>query len=139
VIDVLKGLEARRSAAVRRAGERLTLPAINLLFEVIMHGTVTHPATRTMVQVLAAVQRSQAIALLLDLGAIRANVLRMTPELLGDLAKQNSTEPELLSYRPTPFGQALLEYCGEEMGVLEPSLRPALEALFATDSSDGAA
>jgi len=36
---------------------------------------------------------------------------------------------KLMKYRITPFGEAVLRCCAEQMGVLSPEMQPVFEAL----------
>lgn len=135
IVESLKALDAKRRTSVRVAAERLTLPAVYLLLTVMQAGEVQHPETRTMGQALGSLERAEAISLLLELGALRAQVLRITPELL----RQKGTDPStpLLSYVLSPFGRALIEALADTMGAFDPKMREHIETII--KNTDGAA
>lgn len=137
IVASLAALDARRRIVLRMSAERLTLPAANLLFECLANDEIHHPESRTVVQALGAVQRSASISLLLELGAIRAKLLKVTPELLNERGDDPSLQ--LLTYAPTPLGKALAEYLGHEMGTLEPGMKAHIEALMNKPPVEGEA
>ena len=135
IVASLAALDARRRATLRIAGERLTLPAMFLLLDVVNKGSVVHPQAKTMGQALSSIQRASAISLLLELGAIRAKLIQITPELL----QKKGDDPNIpwLTYEPTLLGKALMTHVGTEMGVLEPDMKVHIERIIA--DSEGAA
>ena len=90
-----------------------------------------HPVTGTMGQALGAVGPSQAIARLLEVGAIRAECVQVTPELLE--RSDAGRAEELLSYRITTFGSALVDFGARQMGLLNEGVRELMERRISTD------
>lgn len=105
-----------------------------LLFEVSNH-PITHPETRSIAQAVGGIQRSAAIALLLELGAIRAQFLRTTAQLLREQGNDPNISP--LSYSLTPFGEALHEYVISELGLSDPEVQAYLDAEFHEEPPQG--
>lgn len=85
VVASLGALQSRQRAILRVAAESLTLPATMALFAIVQNGQLTHPSTRTFGQAVGAVEHTQAIGLLLSVGAIRADMIKVTPEILDTL------------------------------------------------------
>jgi hypothetical protein len=82
-------------------------------------------------QALGAVGPGQAVARLLEVGAIRAEFVRITPELLA--RQDTGREEELLSYLITPFGSALLDFGAQQMGLQDESVRDLMERRLGTE------
>jgi hypothetical protein len=137
--DSLKALESRRRFATDAAVRRLTLPAMQLLFRVGGDGHVLHPSTKTVGQVLGAVERTQAITLLLELGAIRTEVTRISASTLRSLPEDGSKDPPMLRYVGTPFARELLKHIGTEMGTFDPEVQALLQSESGAAPDDGAA
>ena len=127
VVASLAALDARRRTSLRAASERLTQPATMLLIE-SLGARVNHPEMKTMEQILGSVQRTAAISLLLDLGALRAEPIRLTPELLEE--KGDAPNTPLLTYALTPFGRALIEVVADSMGAFDPAMKHHIDALM---------
>jgi hypothetical protein len=97
---------------------------------------VSHPETKTMGQILGSVQRTAAISLLLDLGALRAEPIRLTPELLKETVDAPSTP--FLTYALTPFGRALVEVVADSMGAFDPAMKQHIEAFISRPAGNAA-
>jgi hypothetical protein len=126
VVASLQALDARRRATVRAAGGRLTLSAAFLLLEAMKNDKVRHPANRTMREAVGGMERSRAIGLLLELGALRASLIELTPEIL----QAPEADLPMLEYVLTPFGMALVSHIASEMGALKPEMKAYIESLM---------
>lgn len=115
----LQEIDLRRHLAVRRAGEALDYESWMLLFE-LSSAPVHHPPRRTMRDALGAVGRVAAITRLLDVGAIQGSFLRVADGLLRNAEMQPE---QLIEYRITSFGEALLRFAASEMNLsaIDPS------------------
>ena len=74
---------------------------------------------------LGGITRRQAIDRLLETGAFRAEIVRLTPELLA-----GPPEPaieRLVAYKVTEFGAAVARYGMKELGFESPELQRMLE------------
>jgi hypothetical protein len=131
IADALSAKLALKRKAVQLALQRLTLPALDFLFSVFMHGSVKHPQAETVVQALGAIRVSQAIELLLELGCIRAQPIELTPNVLREI-RETETNFALLAYVGTSFGQAVLEKLADEMGMTDARLLHEFENGSAT-------
>ena len=127
ILQSLREVDLKKGFAVRKAAESLDLHSLKLLVEANIKHVVHHPPTRTMGQALGGIARSQAIARLLDMGALRAEVVRLTPELLA--RTDQPPDEEFVSYRITAFGKAIALYVVDKMGVLSKDLQQSLESL----------
>lgn len=131
VAEALRELDLKRHLAVRRAAESLDFASWMFLWEARAKEVVYHPARRTMGEALGAVGPSQAIARLLDMGALRAEFVRVSSELLSE--GNSARAEELLSYRITPFGSALVDFGAQQMGLLDEGVRDLMEKRISTD------
>jgi hypothetical protein len=136
IVQSLHEVDLKKGLAVRRGAESLDFPSWIVLLESHGTGPLHHPATRTMGQALGAVARGQAINKLLDIGALRADFVRPTADLL-----ENPQAPaeQLITYRPSAFGSAIVNHGISEMGFLNPDVRQLLERIFgdASQSTQG--
>ena len=67
---------------------------------------VQHFPTRTAGEALGHAANNAAIARLLEFGALETNYTNLTPELIKTL---DAPAEQLVSYKATPFGKAVLE------------------------------
>jgi hypothetical protein len=139
VVASLSALDTRRRAMLGAAADRLTLPAAALLFEAIRDNRLQHPPTRTFGQLLGSIERIQAISLLLEVGALKANLVRVTPDMLRALKDDTVADQPLLDYVLTPLGQALFQHLAHDMGAFEPAMRKHIEELMKDQAPEGAA
>lgn len=132
VIHSLRELDLKRNLAVRQAAQRLDYESWIVLAEVQKQGGVTSPPRQTMGQALSAGARLDAIARLLDLGAIQTEFIKITDETFStDL---DASAERLLRYVASPFGNVLFDYIvDEKMGLTYPELRNKLEQLAKED------
>jgi len=131
VINSLCELDIKRNLAVRQAAERLDYESWCVLAEARQLGGITSPLRQTMGQALSAGARLNAIARLLDLGAIQTEFMKITTETFStDLS---ASAEKLVTYVASPFGSVLFDYIGEKMGLSDPLLRDKLELLAKDD------
>jgi len=125
IVDSLKEVDLKKQLAVRRGAQSLDFHSWMVLMEANSKGPIYHPETRTMGQVLGGSSRTRAISKLLDLAALEAEFVKLTPELIrgGD---QSSAE-KLVAYRITAFGSALVDHAVSQMGMLTGDVRQELE------------
>ncbi len=133
VIGALKEVQLQRSLAVRRAAEALDLPGYWVLLEAA-HAHVKHPTMRTVGETLAGTARIGAIPRLLESGMLMAELSKVTPEMVAHM--DGFPGEEVLHYRITPFGQAVLSFCASQAGILEPDVWRLLEEKFGTENAD---
>jgi hypothetical protein len=131
VAGSLRELTVKRHLAVRRAADALDAYSYVVLGEAQSAAGFLPPERRTPGQALNVGPTLDAIARLLDLTAIRAELLKITGEAL---ANQDFMESgQMVRYRTTPFGTALLEYVVEAMGLDDPIVREHMLRLPRTD------
>lgn len=130
VLESLRSAESARTVAVRVAAKRLTLAAYSLLLEAHQGGAIRHPSMRTMGEVLSGFERTGAIELLLELGAIEARPLSVTSELLDRAEQQADAEHPWLDYALSAFGKALALHVLEKMLPKDPRLIARMAKVF---------
>lgn len=82
IVQSLKELDLRKSLSVRRVAESLDVHSWILLLEAASVSIVRHAPVKTMRDALGGATRRQAIDRLLETGALRAEIAKLTPELL---------------------------------------------------------
>lgn len=125
IVQSLRELDLARSLSVRRAAESLDVHSWFLLLEAHAAGQLHHPPVRTMRDALGGITRRQAIDRLLETGAFRAEIVKLTPELLA-----GPPEPpieRLVAYKVTEFGATVARYGMKELGFESPELQRLLE------------
>jgi hypothetical protein len=125
IIAALRELDLRRHLAVGKAAESLDFPSWWLLAEAQSDTGIAHPEMKTMGQALGNASRTTAIQRLLELGALRASYLKLTPEKFE--AIKHSTDAEILRYECTEFGQAVFQEGIRRMGMDSPDMMAVLE------------
>ena len=117
LIDSLLSIEAHRSLSLESATRRLSAPAVQLLLEVALDDgvTVQHPSMQTVGDVLGGIQRTEAIEMLLGVGALETNITVVPQDKLNVPLKSINN---LVHYRLTAFGQALQMKIGLGMGAI---------------------
>lgn len=127
IVSALGELELRRHRAVKQAASHLDYPSWMLLVEAHRSG-VAHPIRTTMGQVLGAIERADAIARLLDLGAVEARFVEITIEALATDAA--GSPGDVLNYHITPFGHALALFVSHALGLTRPEIAARLESAY---------
>lgn len=135
IVAGLREVELQRHFAVRRAAESLDFPSWMLLAEAQNPTGVGHPIRATVGQVLGAIERADAIARLLDLGALSMTFTRVTAEMLD--GREDKPPQDLFRYHTTPFGEALVEYGVQKMGLRSPQLQTLLESQLRSTTAPG--
>ena len=124
IVQSLKELDLRKSLSVRRVAESLDVHSWFLLLEADSVGVVHHSPVKTMRDALGGAARRQAIDRLLETGALRAGIVKLTPELL---AQTDKPFEELVAYRVTELGHAVAQYGARELGFESREVRRLLE------------
>jgi hypothetical protein len=126
IIESLREVDLKKSLAVRRAAESLDFHSWIALFEA-QGRPFHHPALRTMGQALGNLARAQGIARLLEVGALQAEFVPLTSQLLND---DSGPAERLVKYKITPFGSAVVDYGFNQLGLFSPENRQLLEQKF---------
>ena len=132
LLGALRELELRKHLAVRRAADRLDYHSWMVLAEAQAESGIGNPSRRTFREIMATSSRMDGISRLLDLGAIRADFMAISVEML-ELQAEAPAE-DMVRYRVTPFGGALFNYVVGAMGLTSPEIQPLLEGLTAGPS-----
>lgn len=106
IVQSLNELDLRKSLTVRRVAESLDAPSWNLILEAAPVGIVHHPPDKTVGDVLGGTSRRHAIDRLLETGALRTEIVKLTPDLLAKIA--DKPFEELMTYQVTELGRAVL-------------------------------
>lgn len=125
IVQSLRELELARSLTVRRVADSLDVHSWFLLFEMGPGGTLQHPPVRTMGQALGGIARRHALDRLLQIGALRAEITKLTPELLT--ASGDRPIEELVGYKITELGTAVAEYGIRKLGLHSAEIQRLLE------------
>jgi hypothetical protein len=128
MMEALNEIELKKHLAVKRAAESLDFVSWVMLSEAVSGDGIEPPVAQNMAQFLANAPRQTAIARLLDMGALTTSYLTLTPEAV--IALTDKPASSMLKYRITPFGEAVLRYAGDEMGISSPEVRSAMEQLL---------
>lgn len=99
---------------------------LKALLKIMATKRLRHPTFKTVGQAARAAEEARAIHLLLDLGAIKANFVRLSSVTLK--AANAGDKIPILDYSVTPFGLALYDHIAAEMGVLEFGALVKMEA-----------
>lgn len=132
----LRELDVRKHLAVRRAAEGLDYESWMVLAEAQQPAGVSPPTRRTMREALSAGAGLDAITRLLEISAIQAEFVRVTPQWLEERA--DISAERLVRYKVTPFGSALFDYVIDQIGVNAPELRRRLEQMAAEGGGSAA-
>jgi hypothetical protein len=125
--DRLRAVEQVAADHVRRCAASLDYAGWMVLSNAAARQGIDPPVSRTMGQVMGNMATIPAIARLLDMGALSTLFARITPEALGTMG--NGPAEQMMKYRITPFGAAILRYCVQQMGFLSPEMQPLIEQL----------
>jgi len=123
-INSLEELDLKKNLAIQQASDTLDNPSWMLLAEVQAGKNISHPEMRTIKQILGTASRVASIQRLLDIGAIKASYLTVTPETYEKL---KTTTGNLLSYECTTFGSVLFNEGVRRIGLNNPKLAELLE------------
>ena len=134
ILSALKEIDLKRHLSVGRAVESLDYSSWMTLAEAQHVEGVRHPVMRSMGEALANAVRSRAIDRLLELGAIKTEYRRVTPELLQ--TPQDEPGEDMVRYRATSFGSAIFDEGINRMGMLSPEVRRILEERFQQEHGD---
>jgi len=127
IIESLKELDLKRSLAVKSAAQSLDFTGWWVLSMAAAKNGVHHFQTRTMGQALGNAANNAAIVRLLEFGALETDYVKLTTELVKQF---NGPAEQLVKYKPTSFGKAILEYAATEMVGTSPEIQSLLAGKF---------
>jgi hypothetical protein len=113
VYDALREIDLKKSLVVQRAVESLRYDGFMLLMEV--SPGLSHPAVRTMGEVLGFANKCITISRLLDVGMISTKLPQFAPETFSQIAQDQPME-QFFAYELTPFGEAVRETAAARLG-----------------------
>lgn len=121
IVQSLKELDLRKSLSVKRVAESLDADSWDLIFVAHSEGIVYHPpAIKTMRDALGDATRRHAIDRLLETGALRAEIVKLTSELLSngtDRPLEELMAYQVMAYHVTELGHAVAQYGIRELGL----------------------
>lgn len=133
VVNSLKELDLKMNLTIQRAADTLDNPSWMLLAEAQAGKNIAHPETNTMRQILGNASRLASIQRLLDIGAIKASYLTVTPDLYEKL---KNTTGNVLSYECTAFGSVLFDEGIHRMGLMNPEVAALIENELKNQGND---
>lgn len=127
IIETYNEIEMKKQLAVGKAALSLDFVSWVVLSDATVGDGIEPPSMNTMKKALGNAARQSAISRLLDMGALITSYLTLTPKML-----ESPDEPlsSIFRYRITPFGEAILKYAAEKMGMFSPEMRAVLEKRF---------
>ena len=133
VLASLNEVDLRRSLAVRKVASSLDATAWSVLLGGSGGVVIQHPTGRTMGDVLGGSRQTQAIQVLLEVGALETQFVGLTAEAVA----QDIAVDQAIQYRITPLGQAVVQYGLKEMNLVSPEVLAALAQLRRADGDTG--
>ncbi|MCX7428120.1 MAG: hypothetical protein NTW96_21130, partial [Planctomycetia bacterium] len=127
LVEALREVDLRKQLAVQTAAHTLDAHAWCALAATSDTGTTKMQPRRSIAQALLNDAHNEAIIRLLQLGAFETEYPRVTSELLQTSA-QDRVE-DVMAYRITPFGKAILQFGLQRMGVFDPEVQAIFESL----------
>ena len=137
IMEVGKEVDLRQRLAVDEAVKKLDAVSWWILVQSGAEPVIRHPQAKTIREVPAAAERRTAICRLLELGLLRAEFLRMTPELVDNFVEEDSAR--FVTYRRTEFGRAVVYGVLEMMGAANPEVVTALGNWLSIDQGEQSA
>jgi hypothetical protein len=128
VVESLREVDLKKHLAVEAVAHTLDAHSWLALLNAIETGVTTMQPRRSIRQALTNDPHNDAITRLLQLRALDTEYPRLSTEFLQSTGEQRIEE--VLSYRITPFGRAVLEFGFEKMGMHDPDVQKAIEALL---------
>ena len=121
VVQSLKEVDLKKHLSVKKVLEGLTYEDWQVLIEASAQPFISHPTIKTVRNVLQSSQRILAISKLLEYGLLRAEMTKVSRELIDradEIAASN-----LLKYTITEFGQAVMHESALASGMTEPDVK----------------
>ncbi len=121
IISAFKEIDLKKHLTVQRLAETLDYPSWWTLVTAHLQKGISHPNQKTMGQILGSFSQSLAISRLLEIGAIKTQFQKMTPDILE---KSGDSEDAglLMHYESTELGAAIFNYASNELGIFTPEL-----------------
>ena len=125
--DAIRAIDTTRHLAVNGASEAIDLAGFTLLLDALQkNGIVKYPRLATVEEFLTSTPKITALSRLLELGLLTADYPPVSVDTFAAVANQELRE--LLAYRITPFGCAVVNQIRERLGVPELLKHPRLAA-----------
>ncbi len=128
IISTLKEIELTKHLTVQRLAETLDYPSWWTLVIAHTQNGISHPNPKTMAQIVHSSSRLRAISRLLEIGALKTQFQKATPEKLKKSGDSKDTGL-LMRYVSTELGTAIYSYTSNLLGVFEPKMTKYLEKI----------
>ena len=112
--ESLREIEANRNLSVKLTAKRLCPHEMMVLLDAMQRGVLPYPSSRTTGDILGGSDRKDAIRELSRIGALEAQYVQLTSEMVPIL---NRSPEQMISYVVSPFGRALYQYCINQMRI----------------------
>lgn len=129
ILAAFQAIDLKKHLTVQRIAETLDYPSWSALVIARAKGRVAHPTQKTMGQMLGSFAQSRAISRLLEIGALKTQYQKLTPEVI-DKSWHSDDAGLLLYYECTEFGVALFDYAIDKLGVSQPDMIKYLQEKF---------
>lgn len=126
ITSTLKEIDLKKHLTVQRLAETLDYPTWWALVVAHTQGGLSHPNQKTMGQILGSFAQSRAISRLLEIGALRTQYQKVTPELI-EKSGYSESPGLLMRYQCTELGAALFNYALSKLDILQPEMIKYLE------------
>ncbi len=127
IAETLREVDLRKQLAVHAAAHTLDGHSWWALARTLQTGTTKMEPRRSLAQALQNDAHNNAVTRLLQLGALETEYPELSKEFLE--SKGQDRIEEILHYRMTGFGRAILEFGFEKMRMHDPEVQKVLEAL----------
>ncbi len=133
IISAFKEIDLKKLLTVQRLAETLDYPSWWTLVTTHLQNGISHPNQKTMGQILGSFSQSRAISRLLEIGAIKTQFQKMTPDVLE---KSGDSEDAglLMRYESTELGGAIFNYAANQLGILAPEMVKHFEEKMKTNT-----
>jgi hypothetical protein len=126
ITEALREIDLKQHLAVMSAAHSLDAYAWWALATALQSSGVTMQPGQNIAQALTNAPHNQAITRLLQIGALATEYPVLSAELLQ--AKGQEPIEELITYKITAFGKAIMEFTYTKMQMLDPDVQKAIES-----------
>lgn len=126
IVESLRELDLKRNLAVKSAFGSLDYESWKVLSTAMELTEIKNLPTRNLREAFDNARYNSAIIRLLEIGALEAEMIKLTPELLK---KANQPIEALVTYRLTEFGRAVFEYSWTQLSDIPPEVISEVEKL----------
>ena len=125
IAEAIKEVDLKKHLSVRAASESLDYTSWEILLRTAASSGFNPPPMKTMRDALGNMRHLSAISRLLELGALKTDFIKITPEILK--ATEFQSAEKMVTYQITEFGTAIIEHVATEMGFSSPEVLKNIE------------